>query len=273
MHINELSRLSGINKETIRSYREKGFLHPHQDTNGYYNYTSADFASLMYLVKMRTYQISLDDISRFYHPADINELDEVFDKEEAKVRARIHELESSLRFLEFERRHVHESFETDDQEVLEQQSIDEKIDFYDFYEEGRKKPARFTDILQTTTPTLFISKDILNGPVEDRAVPMKAGLGTYRYLIEEKNLKVPEGGIIVPNGICLSQMLVVSSLDEVNIMQLAPMMNYAKEHGRTFLSDTTGYLMRVETGKKDPVFYFRIRACVEENSIKDQGIH
>lgn len=270
MHINELSKLTGINKETIRSYREKGFLHPLQDDNGYYNYTSGDFTSLVYLAKLRSYQIGLEDIQKFYHPADVHELDTVFDKEEDRIRSKIASLERSLRFLEFERRHVHKSFETDAQEVLETQSIDEKIDFYDFYDEKERK-AHFSDILQTTTPTLFISREILNGPVMDKVISMKAGLGTYRYLLEERNMKVPEGGVIVPNGICLSQMLVVDHLDEVNILQLAPMMNYAKEHHRTFISDTTGYLMRIETGEGSPSFFFRIRACVEQNDIKDTG--
>ena len=259
--------MTGINKETIRSYREKGFLHPLQDDNGYYNYTSGDFTSLVYLAKLRSYQIGLEDIQKFYHPADVHELDTVF---EDRIRSKIASLERSLRFLEFERRHVHESFETDAQEVLETQSIDEKIDFYDFYDEKEKK-AHFSDILQTTTPTLFISREILNGPVMDKVIAMKAGLGTYRYLLEERNMKVPEGGVIVPNGICLSQMLVVDHLDEVNILQLAPMMNYAKEHHRTFISDTTGYLMRIETGEGSSSFFFRIRACVEQNDIKDTG--
>ncbi len=39
MKINELSRITNIHPETIRMYRQKGFLHPQKQENGYYDYT------------------------------------------------------------------------------------------------------------------------------------------------------------------------------------------------------------------------------------------
>ena len=49
MKITELSRISGVNAATIRSYRLKGFLHPVKEKNGYYDYTAEDLVSLAYL--------------------------------------------------------------------------------------------------------------------------------------------------------------------------------------------------------------------------------
>ena len=46
MKINELSKLTAINTETIRMYRNLGFLHPEKLENGYYDYSMQDYATL-----------------------------------------------------------------------------------------------------------------------------------------------------------------------------------------------------------------------------------
>lgn len=272
MRINDLAKLTSINKETIRSYRKMGFLHPVRDKNGYYDYSENDLISLLYLGKLRREDLSLENIHSLYYSDRGEDLDTVFDEAEEKIQAQIVSLQRSLRFLEFEKRHIHESLHADGSLVTEMQSIDEKLDFYGLFKDPAKWNGHLAAFLQMTTPSLFISKEVLNGAVEDRMIPLRVGIGSYRYLIEEWNITIPhEDTVVVPNGICLSQILVLHDLQEVNVLELAPLMNYAKEHGRSFISDTTGYLMRTEYRDGDYVFYFRIRACVEKNDIKDMG--
>lgn len=266
MKINELARISGVKAETIRSYRLKGFLHPVRADNGYYDYSMADYVSLVYLRKMRSYSFSLEAIDTLYRSDDADALLALLDQKSASIHQEIADLQSRLRFLEFERRHIKESVSVDNAVVLQFQSIDDKIDFYDFAHPD------LINMYRRTTPTLCIRKEILNGPISDRKVNMQAGLGTYRYLLKEHHLPVPKPHVVVPNGICLSQMLVTSDLTTISVRQLEPIMRYAKKNGHVFISDTTGYLMRIVLQNQTPVFYFRIRACIEPNDIIDQGV-
>lgn len=261
MKINELSHITGVNPETIRSYRLKGFLHPAQLPNGYYDYSIADYVSLFYLRKMRSYNFSLDAIDALYRSDDAHALLSLLDQKADALKREIADLENRLRFLEFEHRHIEESVSVDDPVVLQFQSIDDKIDFYDFSHHD------LTNMYRSTTPTLRIRKEILNGPLSSRMIPMQAGLGTYRYLLKEQHLSIPTPHVVVPNGICLSQILVTSDLTMISLQKLAPIMRYAKKNGHVFMSDTTGYLMRIVLQNNTPLFYFRIRACIEPNDI------
>ena len=74
---------------------------------------------------------------------------------------------------------------------------------------------------------------------------------------------------VVPGtGIHAGQMIKVDDLTQINLLQLKPMMDYAKKTGKPFLSDTTGYLMHIENEDGRLVCHFRIRACIEANDIR-----
>ena len=49
MKIHELARLSGVNPETIRMYRQKGLLHPARLANGYFDYSACNLYELMFV--------------------------------------------------------------------------------------------------------------------------------------------------------------------------------------------------------------------------------
>ena len=109
MKVNELSKLTGVNIETIRSYREKGLLHPEKLKNGYYDYGLGDYISLIYIRKYRGYSIGLNDISSFYSAKSNEEIHAVIDKEQQILSERIARLEEEKRYLELERIHLSES--------------------------------------------------------------------------------------------------------------------------------------------------------------------
>ncbi|MBR4454667.1 MAG: hypothetical protein IKS32_00405, partial [Solobacterium sp.] len=111
------------------------------------------------------------------------------------------------------------------------------------------------------------------GPVEDRRISIRSGVGTYRYVLNENAItEIPESAVIIPNGLNVSQVVALRSLKEMNVLDLSPMMNYAKRNHLTFLSDTTGYLMRVRMIEGRPEFHFRIRACFETNDLTDPTV-
>lgn len=267
MRVNELSKITGIHIETIRSYRKIGLLRPKKLSNGYYDYGMTDFISLAYIRKMRGYSMGLDDITKIYSSDDPGEIIDLIEAEQQVLRSRIARLQEELRYLELEKIHVLESQRTGSRHVQTVQSLDDKIDLYP--DDLTKDPGyRFLlDISHKMTPTIRISKDILNGPCEDRIIPVVTGVGTYRYVLDEKGIGLPKDYILIPNGIHISQMISLHGLNAINVLQLQPMMDEAKKKGTPFISDTTGYLMRVEKRSDEFIYHFRIRACIETNDI------
>lgn len=266
MKVNEIAKMSGMNIETIRMYRNMGFLHPTKLSNGYYDYSMQDFVSLSHVRKFREFDFSLDDIQKLEHEYDIPMLLEEFKTVEERINTEIQLLQEKIRFIHFERDHVLSSKNTRDTNVTVNQSVDEKIDLYPPFKQTvpllpDDTPGFF---LYTTTP-IFISKDILNGEVEDKIIETKLGIGTYRSIIDKYNLTIPQEAIIVPNGLCISQTIRTKDLTHINIKDLSPMINYAKKLKQKFISDTTGYLVGIHYEDASPTYLMRIRACIEAN--------
>ena len=267
MKINELSKLTGIHIETIRMYRKEGFLHPTKLSNGYYDYSMEDYASLLHLKKLRSFDFSLDEIKQSEHSENISEYLEHFNDVEKRLTNEIHAIQQKIKFIHFERNHVLSSINTADTSVSINQSIDEKIDIYPPYETNFPTFSYDPNFFLYTTTPIFIPKDILNGPVKNENIQVKVGIGTYRSIYQKMNLSIPHKAIIIPNGICLSQIIRMHDLTSINLSQLEPMMDYAKQIGKPFIYDTTGYLAGITYEKGKPVYLMRIRACIEKNNI------
>lgn len=270
MHIKELSNITGVNPETIRMYRKQGHLHPTKnEKNGYYDYSIEDYTSLSRVRKFRELGFSLEEISILENKQDLDILLDNLDNAELRLQNRIEKLEERIRYIQFERSHIISSQETlNDGNVSLDQSIDEKIDFYQPFE-----PENFP-IFDTsknhffyTTTTIYVPKDILNGPVIDKVIETKVGIGTYRSIIDKINLDIGDRGIRIPNGLSISQTITMKDLEHINILDLKPMMAYAKKLNKPFISDTTGYLVNIYFENDKPVYLIRIRACIEENNI------
>lgn len=267
MKIHDLSILSGINAETIRSYRNRGLLQPHRLENGYYDYSIADYVNLVYIRKLRGLSIPLDDISSLFFSADHNDLLKTIEREQQILLEQIMRLEEERRYLELERIHFMETRNASEINVQVMQSIDDKIDVYDDIPAIISQPASSSVSYYMTTPSLFIPKEILNGKCEDRMIPVRVGVGTYRYVLRENNMTIPENHVLVPNGVHVGQIVSLNSFDSINLLQLKPMMDYAAKNNTPFISDTTGYLMNIERHGDTATYHFRIRACIEKNDI------
>jgi DNA-binding transcriptional MerR regulator len=267
MQINKLSKLSGVNPETIRVYRKRNLLRPKKLDNGYYEYSPADYISLLYIRKLRGYSIGLEDISTLYDTEDPDKILKIIEKEQNYLSEQIARLQEEQRYLELERIHITESFHTGFAGVQVMQSIDEKIDLYEPSFSSEELLSFVQKYAHKMTPTLRVRKEILNGSMEDRRIPVEMGFGTYRYVINEANAAMPKNYLSIPNGIHISQMIRTSDLYSLQLSQLFPMMECARKNNTPFISDTTGYLMHIE--QKDGIFYyhFRIRACIEKNEV------
>lgn len=273
MRICELSRLTGVHPETIRMYRKKGFLIPDRGSNGYYEYDTEDYISLIHLRKLRGFDLRLDSINRFYTSQSPSEVLDMLEEKKEETRKQIILLQERLRFLELESLHVRESREAEETSVLEIDSVDEKIDFYGaFGMPADVVRTSFSEIYSKTTPCIYIPAKVLNGPVRNEKVPLRAGVGTYRYIMEENGLKVPEKAVVIPHGRHISQMLSLEDHREISVRKLAPMMEYVQQTGGTFRSGTTGYLCGIDHVGGRRIYHYRIRACIQEKNRETREI-
>ena len=268
MNIKQLSDITGVHIETIRSYRKAGYLHPAKRPNGYYDYSKQDLISLFWVRKLRGYTMSMDQIHEFFFSDDSNDLLGILEEKKEYIRHEITSMELAMRFIDLETRHITETMSSGANRAVMVQSIDDKIDIYSL----TNRSDRFRELYFSMTPTVLIPKEVLNGPLDDRMIPIQVGMGTYRYILDEHSFAVPKDAVIIPNGMNITQQLVLHDFHNIPLSDLAPMMNYAKANHLSFLSDTTGYLMRVCKEGGTPAYHFRIRACVEQNNIKDPSV-
>lgn len=268
MKINELSKLTAINTETIRMYRNLGFLHPEKLENGYYDYSMQDYASIIHLKKLRAFDFSLQDIHESEHLDSLEEYLSRFKKVEIELHKEIESIQKKIDFIHFEMEHVLSTISTYDANVSLNQSVDTKIDIYPPFETNQlvDHTTYSNYFLYTTTP-IFISKDILNGDIKDEIIETNVGIGTYLSIYQKMHVEIPDNAITIPNGLCITQIVYMKDLTHINILDIAPMINYAKKLNKKFISDTTGYLVGVTYEDKDPVYIMRIRACIETNDV------
>lgn len=268
MKINELSKLTAINTETIRMYRNLGFLHPEKLENGYYDYSMQDYASIIHLKKLRAFDFSLQDIHESEHLDSLEEYLSRFKKVEIELHKEIESIQKKIDFIHFEMEHVLSTISTYDANVSLNQSVDTKIDIYPPFKKNQLvDPTTYSNYFLYTTTPIFISKDILNGDIKDEIIETNVGIGTYLSIYQKMHVEIPDNAITIPNGLCITQIVYTKDLTHINILDIAPMINYAKKLNKKFISDTTGYLVGVTYEDKDPVYIMRIRACIETNDV------
>ncbi len=267
MQVNELSKLTGINIETIRMYRSQGFLHPIKLKNGYYDYSMQDYTSLLHIKKLRSFNFSLQEINRSEHIDNFNDYAKNFNDAEIELQKEIERIQQKIDFIEFEKKHVLSSANTANNTVSLNQSVDEKIDFYPPFKDSDFLKNLDSQYFYYITTPIFISKEILNGPIEDKIIETKVGIGTYTSIYKKLFSVSQENCVIIPNGLCISQIITVKDLTHINVLDIAPMMKYAKKMKKKFISDTTGYLVGITYQDSQPIYVMRIRACIEENDI------
>ena len=130
MKVNELARLTGLNAETIRKYRDRGLLRPKcLPDNGYYEYSYADFLNLLYIRKLRGAHLSLDAIEATYSGEDAGSLLKGYRETIEALDEQIRLLTRRKRMLMLSYRH-YERDAVADREVRLIESFGDKYDSY-----------------------------------------------------------------------------------------------------------------------------------------------
>ena len=105
MKVNELSKRTGINLETIRYYEKQGILpEPKRQANGYRSYNEESVAQLIFIKNCRRLGFSLEDIKQLnelkFHTANHYHADKLVLKQPTLVEEKILQLQDIKAFLQ-----------------------------------------------------------------------------------------------------------------------------------------------------------------------------
>lgn len=106
--IQEVSRILGISKDTLRYYDRIGIVTPSREENRYRRYSKDDLIDLMNIQIMQYADFSLDEIKGklIFHtkdnidPAYYKEVAEFLDAKNAEIRRKVAHLEKASRLLD-----------------------------------------------------------------------------------------------------------------------------------------------------------------------------
>lgn len=264
MKISELSRLSGVNAETIRMYRNRGLLSPARDEgNGYYSYSLEDFMNLLYIRKLRSSGVSLETVGRLNSAGHLEDIIDSYGKEIHNIEETIRQLLHQKDLLELTKRHLEGSREGGG-EIKEIESPDSKYDCYCLDDAENPGVGEWLRHMEMFTPTLRILRDDLSKKALPPEIPVQAGIGTYLHVLEGCSLKIPKKTVILPKGRFLTVTVKLKQLTSLPGSQLKPLLDYAQGHDLEFDSDTTAFLIRVDSAGTDRTFAYRLRVKVKE---------
>ncbi len=266
MKINELARLTGLNAETIRKYRDRGLLKPKcQPENGYYDYSNTDFLNLLYIRKLRGAHLSLDTIEATYAGGDAQSLLEGY-------RATVEALDEQIRLLLRRKsmlmltyRHYEREAACDDAVRL----IESFGDKYDSYFEGRElDPVQklWVENVDLFTLVLGIERRWFEEPILPERVPVRIGIGTYGAVLEENDFPLPDAYRLFPKGEYASFFLELTDLESLPGEALQPARDFLARERLRPDSDTTAYLYRVDTHGDATRFIFCTRLKVSRQA-------
>ncbi len=105
MRVNELSKRTGINLETIRYYEKQGILpEPKRLANGYRSYNEESVGQLIFIKNCRRLGFSLEDIKQLnelkFHTANHYHADKLVLKQLTLVEEKILQLQDIKAFLQ-----------------------------------------------------------------------------------------------------------------------------------------------------------------------------
>ena len=262
MKINELARLTGLNAETIRKYRERGLLRPKcQPENGYYDYSHIDFLNLLYIRKLRGAHLSLDTIEATYSGDDAASLLRGYHDTIEALDEQIALLLRRKRMLMLTYRHYERDAEWAG-EVRVIESFDDKYDSYFVGKDLDPVQKLWVENVDLFTLVLGIEQRWFEEPVLPERIPVRIGIGTYGEILKENDFPLPENYSFFPQGPYASFFLELEELESIPREALKPVRDFLSRERLRPDSGTTAYLYRVDTHGDRARFIFCTRLKV-----------
>lgn len=263
MNINKLAKMTLTSKETIRVYREKGLLHPQKNkNNNYFVYTMREFCTILFIKKMRYFNMSLANIKDLLNKSNQHIFIEKYNQQIEALEEEKKHINSQIKHLKMAKEYLESSLESEGG-VIEQFFSSTR---YDIYPELLKKEDKgiFEDMLKRSDiyiNTVYISKESILDDSKGQ-LSIYFGLGINDAVVEQYKVKVPSQAIIFPSGIYLVTMIKVTQFEGISQEVIKPIINYAKENNYKLLSGVTSFLAYIDHTSNS--YFYRIRVLVEK---------
>ena len=260
--INELSALTGVNIETIRKYRQKNLLHPRKLPNGYYDYSVSDLRELLFIRKLRESNFRLETIALFYEHKDRDQLLGAIQSEIDAMDAKILQLQNQKRFMQITMGH-YQFLHDGHNPVLE---VDVPFDTCAIPIDpvhSNSLARSWIRNMGVFAECIHIEPAIFRGEKLPEQIPFSMRLNSFRNLLEELGIEIPETAILIPKGKFLTIWIKPEKENSFSSSQLRPLLNYAAEHGYRLTGESAGFLYRVDMGRNEPRFIYSLRFRVE----------
>lgn len=268
MKIRELSKLSCVNPETIRVYRNKGMLRPQRDVqNGYYDYSMEDLLNVLYIRKLTGSNLSLDTISYTYDHSDLSDILHGYRKELHRLNDEVEEILKRQYVLQITMEHLEEYREN----MFGISLIDAFDTRYDsYFEENVSDPAMkvWMKHIELFTQTVGIKKELLTQETLPEKIPICLGIGSYKGVLSGYHMPIPDNVVIFPKGKYVTMHIALEDMDFVPGRKLQPMVDFIKENHYIIDSDTTAFLFRIDHSGPKPQRIYRLRVKVLECDTK-----
>lgn len=262
MKINQLSKITGVNTETIRMYRNLGLLKPVQLPNGYYDYSTDDMRNLLHIRKLRGAGLGLDNVR---YMATHDNLIAVYDALQEEYDA-LSEQIAALQREQFMLKLTMDHFRLYKDNPSGPVELEVEYDSYSIFPHGvyTDETVDWIKQMNLMTQSLRIPPEILLSSKLPDTLPIEIGVGTYKNVIDENNLKIPSDAVCIPKGKYLTVWVTPETDHSISRNQILPLIEYAKEHGYRLTGDSTAFMYRVDHSGKDMKFIYRFRARVEK---------
>lgn len=261
MKINQLSKLSGVNAETIRMYRNLGLLAPRQLDNGYYDYSMDDLRNLLHIRKMRGAGLSLENIGYMYFHTDQTEVYNALREEYDALSEEIARLQREQFMLKLTMDHF-KIYRDDPSEVVELNVDDDSYSIF-YSNEFGAETVEWAKQINFMTQSIRIPREVILSANPPREIPVQIGIGSYKRVLDENHIEIPSQAVLIPKGKYLTVWLTVDESNVIERSQILPLLRYARDHRYRLTGDTTAFLYRVDKSGEKTKFIYRFRARYE----------
>lgn len=261
--IKKFSLLTGVDKETLRFYRDKGLLEPERDPgNGYTYYSESDFLDLYSILKYRDMEMSVSQTKEILRGKNLHLYETGMDLQIRELREEIVTLQRKLFRIENARRYLSMA-RTQNKQILYQE---DGIALYTKWLSAQEE--RTCKNLLTEIPGSYIGiniplEELKNGPSGD-FYSSCIGVGISEPSVKEYGFEHTEGMEYTSGGPVLKYYLRLEDPMRIRREDMEELIRYGRENGYEWIDHTTGYLCGTERREGKRYYYFLIRVRVKK---------
>lgn len=261
MKINELSKLTGVNPETIRMYRKAGLLTPRQLSNNYYDYSYDDMRDLLHIRKLRGAGLNLENIIYMNTHDSQKEIYDALCVEYEELTKKINELKRQQFMLKLTMDHF-KVYRDNPDNIVELEVNDDSYSIFPNGNMNNEFVSWCSQIGFMTQSIRIPAESLLSSPLPDE-LPIQVGIGSYKAVLEQNKVPIPSCAVLIPKGKYLTLWVTPESGTHISSKQILPLIRYADRHNYRLTGDTTAFLYRVDKTGAEPKFIYRFRARYE----------